>query len=318
MTSSPAYLVSGATGEQGGSVARELLKAGYRVHALVRDASKAQAKELESLGAVLFVGNFSNADVISKATVGVKGVFINPFPDFTNPEGEAETAQRFVDAARAAGTVEHIILSTALHTGSHQHYLSIDPNYPLKQYYHSKAAAEAVVRNSNGVKYWTILRPAWLYQQYTFPYSALHFPQLHTDRILSSPLDHVTPFIHFNAKDMGYWARAAFENPAKFASKEIELGAESLNLEQAVRGLEKVSGVKITTQWLDPAEVAKDTSDPMSGPRATFAVWQKEQGFDLTPEEYDTAKSYGVPLTSFEQWLEQDKAQIFKTLKVSL
>ncbi|KZV98171.1 NAD dependent epimerase/dehydratase [Exidia glandulosa HHB12029] len=316
MSSSPTYLVSGATGEQGGSVARELLKAGYRVHALVRDASKAQAKELESLGAVLFVGDFNSVEVINKATVGVKGVFINPYPDFTNPEGEAQTAQRFVDAARAAGTVEHLVISTSLHTGEHEKYLAIDPNYPLKPYYQSKAAAEAVVRNS-GVKYWTVLRPPWLYQNYTFPSSTLHFPQLHTDRIFSSCLDPVTPFVHFHGADVGYWVHAAFENPAKFAGKEIKLGTEALNLEQIVRGLEKAAGVEIPTKWLDPLEVAKDTSDPVAPMRAAVAIWQNISPFHLTLEEFETVKSYGIPLTTFEQWLEKDKASILKTLKVS-
>ncbi|KZV98170.1 NAD(P)-binding protein [Exidia glandulosa HHB12029] len=315
MSSSATYLVSGATGEQGGAVARELLKAGHRVHALVRDPSKAQAKELEALGSVLFVGDFNNVDVINMATIGVKGIFINPHPDFADPESEAQTTQRFVDAARAAGTVEHLVISTEFNTGD-PYNLAIDPDSPLKGYYYSKAAAEAVVRNS-GVKYWTVLRPPWLFHNYIFPFSMLHFPQLHTDRTFSTCLAHATPFVHFHGADVGYWVRAAFENPAKFAGKEIKLGAESISLEQVVRGLEKAAGVEITTKWLDPLEVAKDTSDPMAPLRAGIALYLNTHGYNFTPEEYETVKSYGIPLTTFEQWLEKYKAEILKTLNVS-
>ncbi|KZV86492.1 NAD(P)-binding protein, partial [Exidia glandulosa HHB12029] len=95
MSSPATFLVTGATGNQGGSTVRELLKAGYRVHALVRDSSKPQAKELESLGAVLFVGDYKSADVIKQAAVGVKGIFINPYPDITDYLGEAKQTQLF-------------------------------------------------------------------------------------------------------------------------------------------------------------------------------------------------------------------------------
>jgi len=70
------FLVTGATGQQGGATARELLKAGVRVHALVRDTSKPAAKELEVLGVVLFQGDYDNVEAINKATVGVKGIFV--------------------------------------------------------------------------------------------------------------------------------------------------------------------------------------------------------------------------------------------------
>lgn len=73
----PAFLVSGATGHQGGAVARELLKAGAKVHALVRDPTKLASRELEALGATVFVGDFSDVEVITKAAAGVKGIFVS-------------------------------------------------------------------------------------------------------------------------------------------------------------------------------------------------------------------------------------------------
>jgi len=70
------FLVTGATGQQGGGAARELLKAGAKVHALVRDPLKPAAKELEALGAVLFKGDYADIAAIERASAGVKGVFV--------------------------------------------------------------------------------------------------------------------------------------------------------------------------------------------------------------------------------------------------
>ena len=73
----PAFLVSGATGHQGGAVARELLKARAKVHALVRDPTKPASRELEALGATLFIGDFGDVEAITKAAAGVKGIFVS-------------------------------------------------------------------------------------------------------------------------------------------------------------------------------------------------------------------------------------------------
>ncbi|MFW9783778.1 MAG: NmrA family NAD(P)-binding protein, partial [Candidatus Heimdallarchaeota archaeon] len=51
--SSLLVLVIGATGKQGGAVARKLLEKGHHVRALTRNKESYKAKELEKLGAEL-------------------------------------------------------------------------------------------------------------------------------------------------------------------------------------------------------------------------------------------------------------------------
>ena len=51
-------LVTGATGQQGGLVARNLLKKGHDVRAFVRYTESNAAKELVELGATLARGDF--------------------------------------------------------------------------------------------------------------------------------------------------------------------------------------------------------------------------------------------------------------------
>ncbi|KZV99227.1 NAD dependent epimerase/dehydratase [Exidia glandulosa HHB12029] len=290
---SAAYLVPGATGYQGGAVARELLKAGHRVHALVRDSTKPAAKELEALGAVLFVGDYSNADAINKATVGAKGVFINPFPDMVNPEGEAPQVRRFVEAALAAGTVEHLVISTAFHVQNHLDWLTAHPGSILEAYYKSKIGAEEVVRNS-GVKYWTVLRPPWLMHNYLFPHCTFHYPKLHDERIFKTALTRDAEIAHFDPADLGRFAAAAFAHPETFAGKEIELGSVNLSTE----------------------EVAIAISGRMGSFRAAATDFQNQSGASISPEELSTVKSYGIPLTTFTEFLQNNKAAVLATLKI--
>ena len=52
--------VTGATGQQGGAVARKLLADGWKVRALTRDTDKPVAQELVSLGAELVPGDMDD------------------------------------------------------------------------------------------------------------------------------------------------------------------------------------------------------------------------------------------------------------------
>ena len=67
-------LVTGATGQQGGAVARRLLKKGHRVRAFTRKPDSPAAKELEQLGAELAIGNFDDLASIERAAEGVDAV----------------------------------------------------------------------------------------------------------------------------------------------------------------------------------------------------------------------------------------------------
>ncbi|EJD50452.1 NAD(P)-binding protein [Auricularia subglabra TFB-10046 SS5] len=317
MASPSTFLVTGATGAQGGAVARALLKAGHRVHAFVRNPDKPKAKELEALGAVIFVGDYDNAEAITKATAGVKGIFLNPFPSFTDSDSEGKQAQRFVDAARAAGTVDSIVLSTALNTDKHKKWAAELPEYgfPMKHYFQSKSGAEDVVRGS-GIKYWTILRMPWLDQNYLHPYCTFQFPKLHAERTLSTALRADLPLAHLDPDDVGAWAAAALLDAPRFAGKELDLAAENLTLPEVVKALEKLTGVEIATEFVEPAEMAKDTTSKMAPLLAAMCGWQNAHGLSVSPEVIAELRGYGLPLTPFTEFLEKNKAAVIATLKI--
>ncbi len=98
------YFVTGATGAQGGSVARHLLRAGKQVRALTRDQQKDGAKAMASQGAELVGGDMGDKASLIKAMQGCSNLFAgtNFFEHF---DAELQHGKNLVDAALEVGIV---------------------------------------------------------------------------------------------------------------------------------------------------------------------------------------------------------------------
>jgi uncharacterized protein YbjT (DUF2867 family) len=105
-------LVCGATGKQGGAVARSLLERGFRVCALTRDPQKPEAQALAEQGAEVVQGDMENRSAVDQVLVeGVYGVLsVQSFWE-TGYDGEVQQGKTVADAARAA-SVDHFVYSS--------------------------------------------------------------------------------------------------------------------------------------------------------------------------------------------------------------
>ena len=68
-------LVFGATGQQGGSVARALINKGWPVRVMVRNPSSPASLALRDAGAEMVAGNFDDIEAMRGAMTGAYGVF---------------------------------------------------------------------------------------------------------------------------------------------------------------------------------------------------------------------------------------------------
>jgi uncharacterized protein YbjT (DUF2867 family) len=105
------FAVAGATGHIGSVVARELLASGHKVRAIVRSAEK--AKTLASQGAELFLGEVSDAALLTHALHGADGAFLmQPPPPHDSPDVRAY--QNRVTAAEADAVtksgIRHVVM----------------------------------------------------------------------------------------------------------------------------------------------------------------------------------------------------------------
>ncbi|KAJ7742700.1 putative NmrA-like family domain-containing protein, partial [Mycena maculata] len=244
----PKFLITTATGRQGTSTVRLLITKGAEVNALVRDPTSPASLALQSMGATLFKGDFKDVPAITAAMQGVNGVFLNTYPDFTDPNGEARQAETVLAAARAAGTVTSVVVSTVSHTTLHEDWGVVKADLPfLSQYYISKSGVERVVRAA-GFTY-TILRPGWLMHNWIAPGPALHFPEYASSRVLTVSYPRDFRLDQLDAADVGQAAAAALLDPARFAGAELTLGHEGLTFDEIAAHLSEAIGEKVTVKY---------------------------------------------------------------------
>ncbi|QBR42339.1 NmrA/HSCARG family protein [Kerstersia gyiorum] len=108
-------LVLGATGRQGGSVAKALLKARWPVRAFVQDPSEPASIALREAGAELVQGALQETDVIASAMKDIQGVFC-VMPANLSAEDEVRYGTRVADLA-AKFRVDHFIYSSGASAG---------------------------------------------------------------------------------------------------------------------------------------------------------------------------------------------------------
>ena len=109
--------IFGATGNQGGSVARSLLRnTSFKIRAITRNPSSSAGRALASAGAdVLKADGFKHSELLD-AFKGSWGAFVNinsNDPAVSRDEGptELDLGKRIVDAA-AEAKVQHLVFST--------------------------------------------------------------------------------------------------------------------------------------------------------------------------------------------------------------
>ncbi|MGO8931534.1 MAG: NmrA/HSCARG family protein [Limisphaerales bacterium] len=218
-------LVTGATGQQGGAVARELLKQpGFAVRALTRDPAKPAARVLTQSGAEVIRGDLDDPASVRRAMAGAYGVFsVQNFME-TGFEGEIRQGKALVDAAKAAG-LQHFVYSSVVSADRHTGLPHFESKWQIEQYI-----------GQGGLSH-TILRPAFFMQNW---YSYMREPIL--NGTLPLPLNPQTTLQQISVADIGAFAALAFQNPSKWHGKTIELAGEELTVVRVAELLTRAVG----------------------------------------------------------------------------
>jgi uncharacterized protein YbjT (DUF2867 family) len=104
-------LVTGATGQQGGALARILLQKKHKVFALTRNTESPVAQNLRDKGANIIKGDLDDSDSLYQAVNDVESIFLmgTPFEDGT--EGEIRRGKQMADIAKDKN-IEHLVYSS--------------------------------------------------------------------------------------------------------------------------------------------------------------------------------------------------------------
>jgi len=222
--------VTGATGLQGGMVARKLLSDGWKVRALTRDVNKPAAEDLAVLGAQIVPGDMENRSELEAAFQGAYGVFsVQNFwlPD-VGYEGEIRQGKNVADAAKAAG-VQHLVYSSVgdAHRGAGQKHF--DSKWVVEQYIHTL-----------GVPY-TILRPVSFMENYNWSRA-----QILNGTYAGRGLRPEKGVQMIAVEDIAFFAAQAFAHPKDYLGRTIELAGDELTEAQTAQVFSKVIGRPVT------------------------------------------------------------------------
>jgi uncharacterized protein YbjT (DUF2867 family) len=226
-------LVTGATGLQGGTVARHLRKRGYRLRALCRDPDSAAARAVADSGVQVFRGDLEDRASLDAAVKGVYGVFSvqNYWDGFPARKlgraGEARQGINLLEAARAAG-VQHFIQSSGAG-------VTIAPELDVNA---GKLAVESHGR-AIGIPL-TIIREVFFMETFTNPLWGLR------DAILDGRLDlPVAPHTRLQmlaVDDLGHFVGMVFDRPAEFVGATFDLAGDQRAMVEIAETFTRVMG----------------------------------------------------------------------------
>jgi uncharacterized protein YbjT (DUF2867 family) len=214
MTAGP-VLVFGATGTQGGAVARALLSRAVPVRALVREPTSARARALADLGAELVVGDLRDEWSLARAfsTVPVAYAITTPFE--SGADAEVRQGDTIIRAAVQAGLPWLILASVAAADRA-----------PVP-HFRSKARIEAQLRAAPVP--WTVVAPSYFYENVLG--GSLD------EGVLPLPLPLHTPLHQVALRDLGAVVAAILGRRDEHLSVRVEVAADAPTPEQMAEAL---------------------------------------------------------------------------------
>jgi len=238
-------LVTGATGQQGGALARLLLQKKYEVYALIRStkSESPKAQNLRNQGAKLVEADLDKPDSLEQATNGIDSVFLMGTWVEVGTEGETRRGKMMVDIAKEK-KIEHIVYSSVVNA---------DKNTGIP-HFESKYKVEQHIKNS-GIPY-TIIGPTF-FMDNLLSYSLAGLQQgqvalpLSPSRILQqSAVENIAEF-----------SALALERRNSFIGKRIDIASDEITGEQAAKVLSNELGHKIRYEQVPMEQIRQASED---------------------------------------------------------
>jgi uncharacterized protein YbjT (DUF2867 family) len=235
-------LVTGATGQQGGALARLLLQKKHEVYALIRNTEpeSAKAQNLRNLGAKIIKGDLDNPESLKQATNGVDSVFLMGTWVEVGTEGETRRGKMMVDIVKEK-KIEHLVYSSVVNA---------DKNTGIP-HFESKYKVEQHIKNS-GIPY-TIIGPTFFmdnllsYSRAGLQQGQLALPLSPSLILQQSALENIAEFFAL-----------VLERRNSFLGKRIDITSDELTGEQAAKVLSdelrrKISYVQVPLEQIRQA-----------------------------------------------------------------
>jgi uncharacterized protein YbjT (DUF2867 family) len=303
--------VVGATGAQGGGLARAILAdpaGGFACRAITRDPNKDNARALAAKGAEVVQADLDDPASLKKAFVGAYGAFcVTNFWEHFSAEKEKAQAKNQADATKASG-LQHVIWSTLEDT--RKLMAPGDKRMPMLQdkyrvpHFDGKADADA---------YFTGLPVTYLVTSFYWDniYAFGLAPKKGEDGTYSwtFPMGD-RRLAGIAAEDIGKVAYGIFKAGQPYIGKTVGIAGENLTMEQISEKLGKGLGITVKYNAVEPNAYRSfgfPGADEMGNMFQVYRDFEKEV---LAARSVDVARSLNPSLQAFDQWLAANKSKI--------
>jgi uncharacterized protein YbjT (DUF2867 family) len=305
--------VFGATGAQGGGLARSILEdrdGPFAVRAVTRNVNSAAARALAAAGAEVVAADVDDADAVARAMEGAYGAYcVTFFWAHFSPERELAEARGMASAAEASG-VQHVVWSTLEDT---RRWMSLDdPRMPtlMEKYkvphFDAKGEADRYFREAG-------LPTTFLLTSFYWD-NLIHFgsgPKPGADGVLDFVLpmgDAKLPGIA--AEDIGRCAHGVFRRGAELAGRTVGIAGEQLTGAQMAAALTRALGREVRHQAVSP-EVYRGFGFPGADDLGNMFQFKRDFNADFcAARSVEFSRALNPRLQTFAQWLEANAGRI--------
>jgi uncharacterized protein YbjT (DUF2867 family) len=313
MATKKTIAVVGATGAQGGGLARAILNdpdGPFQVRALTRNPRSDKATELAKFGADVVAADLDEIESLKRAFEGAYGAFcVTNFWEHFSPEKELAQATNMAHAAKEAG-LEHVIWSTLEDTREWVP-LSDDRMPTLMGQYkvpHFDAKGEANQLFTDMGVPTTFLLTAFYWDNF------IHFgmgPKRSPDGTLAITMpmgDKRLPGIA--VEDIGKCAYGIFKRGREYIGKTVGIAGEHLTGDELAAALTDALGEKVRYNDVAP-EVYRGFGFPGAEDLGNMFQFKRDfNAYYCGMRDLEEARVLNPSLQSFAEWLARNKERI--------
>lgn len=306
MASKKVITIFGATGAQGGGLARAILSdsnSEFAVRAVTRDPSSDKAKELAAAGAEIVQADLADPVSVQNAMSGAHGAFcVTFFWAHFSPEQEAAEAKCMADAAKTAG-VKHVIWSTLedtrLHVPLHDNRMPTLMEKYKVPHFDSKGESNRFFKDA-GVPT-TFLLTSFYWD------NLIHFgmgPKRGDDGVLAItfPMGD-SKLSGINAEDIGRCAYGIFKKGESMIGKTVGIAGEHITVEDMAKVLAKAIGEEVRYNKVTP-EMYRSFGFPGAEDLGNMFQYYKEFAKEFADaRDVKLAKELNPDLMNFEMFV---------------
>jgi uncharacterized protein YbjT (DUF2867 family) len=305
--------VTGATGAQGGGLARAILQdpnSEFAVRALTRNPASDKARELARLGAEVVEANIDDPESLRKALEGAYGAFfVTFFWDHFSPEKEMQEARNMAQAAKEVG-LQHVIWSTLEDT---RNFYPLDDNrMPTLQgqykvpHFDGKGASDAAFAEA-GVPT-TYLLTSFYWENLIY-FGMGPKPGPDGTLTLTYPMGD-KPLTAIAAEDIGKCAYGIFKKGKEYIGQRVGIAGDHRTIQEMAETLSKALGQEVRYQEVPP-EAYRNFGFPGADDLGNmFQFYQEYSDTFAGTRSLATARELNPDLKSFDQWVAENKDRI--------